>query len=56
MKKVHIIRWTLHGIIHGVYANHEKAYRAAEEANKRRNLFYRMLGDRWVVQTFDVED
>lgn len=57
--KVHILKWSgprlsSSVLIGAVYADYGKACRIAEKTNKRRNIFHRILGEKLVVQSFDV--
>lgn len=59
MEKVHILRWSSGDGVVGVYAvylDYEKACNIAENSNKKRAWYHRILGDKWVVQTFDVKN
>lgn len=59
MGKVHILRWSNHNGISGIYAvysDYEKACRIEKASNKNRPWYRRLFGDKWVVQTFVVKD
>jgi len=56
VEKVHIMKWSGNQRIYAVYLDHKKACDAAEYVNKRRSWIYRLMGEKWVVKTFDVKD
>jgi len=57
LKRVYALKWTgSERIARTAYINSEKAQQVADNANKRRNWFSRLCGDKWKVISIKVED